>query len=303
MRLGGRWQGIISDVDETVLGSTERRSGVFQHAGHALSYYDLGPLDGPAILLVHGLVSDSSTWQRPADGLAAAGFRVIAPDLLGHGASDKPVDGGYHLPGFAAGLHALLLELGVPSVTVIGHSLGGAVAMQLAHDCPELVHRLVLVSAGGLGRKVHPILRVATLPGAHRLLRLAVNQRTAAIYRAPRLHRSLRLSPDVVSNLGRAGRGLVSPTGRAAFFQTLHNAINPAGQRGSMLEQEYLPRELPTLIIWSQDDPVVPVVHAHQTHAHLPNSRLEIFPGSTHQPHHHSADRFVDAVSTFIRLP
>ena len=147
--------------------------------GQLLAYRDLGPVDGPAILLVHGLMSDGSTWSRPAAGLAEAGYRVIVPDLLGHGSSDKPADGGYHLPYFAASLHSLLTELGVRSVTVVGHSLGGAIAMQLAHDHPELVHRLVLVSAGGLGRQVHPMLRVATLPGAHRVLRLVVNERTA----------------------------------------------------------------------------------------------------------------------------
>lgn len=277
------------------------RSGTVELRGHELSFQDRGPSDGPAILLVHGLVSDSSTWNRAATGLASNGFRVIAPDLLGHGRSAKPADGGYHLTDFSASLQALLVERGVEAATVVGHSLGGAIAMQLAHDRPELVKRLVLVSAGGLGKQVHPALRAATLPGAHRLLRLAVNQRTAAIYRAPRLHRSLRLSPDVVSNLGRAGRGLVSPTGRAAFFQTLHNAITPYGQRGSMLELEYLASGLPTLIVWSREDPVVPVAHAHQTHAHLPNSRLEIFEGSTHQPHHHSAERFVQAVTSFIR--
>jgi pimeloyl-ACP methyl ester carboxylesterase len=287
---------MIAGVTEPV-----SRSGVVELRGHEVSFVDVGPLTGQAILLVHGLVSDSSTWNRAAIGLAANGFRVIAPDLLGHGGSSKPADGGYHLTDFSASLYALLVERGVESVTVIGHSLGGAVAMQLANDQPQLVQRLVLVSAGGLGKKVHPALRAATLPGADRLLRLAVNHRTAAIYRAPRLHRSLRLSPDVVSNLGRAGRGLVSPTGRAAFFQTLHNAIDPSGQKGSMLELEYLASGLPTLIVWSQDDPVVPVAHAHQTHAHLPNSQLEIFEGSTHQPHHHSAERFVEAVTSFIR--
>lgn len=268
--------------------------------GYRQAYRELGPVAGPVILLVHGLMSDGSTWARPAAGLAEAGYRVVVPDLLGHGGSDKPADGEYHLPYFADSLFRLLSQLGASSVTVVGHSLGGAIAMQLAHDHPELVRRLVLVSAGGLGRKVHPMLRVASLPGAHRVLRLVVNERTAALYRAPRLHRSLRLSPEAVANLSRAGRGLVSATGRSAFFLTLRNAITPSGQRGSMMEHGYLPRELPTLIVWSQDDPVLPVQHAYQTHAYLPNSQLVVLPGSTHQPHHHSADRFVQAVAEFV---
>jgi pimeloyl-ACP methyl ester carboxylesterase len=273
--------------------------GVIRHQGRLLSYQDFGPVDAPVVLLIHGMVSDSTTWNRAAAQLADLGHRVLAPDLLGHGDSDKPADG-YELPDFADSLAALLTELGARQATVVGHSFGGAVAMQLAFDHPELVRRLVLVSAGGLGRRVHPLLRAATLPGAHSLVRFVVNHRTAALYRRPRLHRSLRLSPDVVANLGRAGRGLASPPARTAFFQTLKMAIDPFGQRGSLLELDHVQLDLPTLIIWSERDPVVPVTHAHETHAHLRNSTLEIFPGSTHQPHHHSAHRFVQALSDFI---
>jgi pimeloyl-ACP methyl ester carboxylesterase len=273
--------------------------GVIRHHGRLLSYQDLGVVGAPVVLLIHGMVSDSTTWSRAAAGLAERGYRVLAPDLLGHGDSDKPEDG-YQLADFAGSLSALLTELDVGRATVVGHSFGGAVAMQLAYEQPELVRRLVLVSAGGLGRRVHPVLRAATLPGAHSLVRIVVNSRTASLYRRPRLHRSLRLSPDVVANLGRAGRGLASPSARTAFFQTLKGAIDPFGQRGSLLELQHVQLDLPTLIVWSERDPVVPVTHAYETHAHLRNSKLEIFPGSTHQPHHHSAARFVQAVSDFI---
>jgi pimeloyl-ACP methyl ester carboxylesterase len=272
---------------------------VIEHQGRLLSYQDLGPVDAPVVLLIHGMVSDSTTFSRAAEQLAERGHRVLAPDLLGHGDSDKPADC-YRLEDFADSLVALLTELDARAVTVVGHSFGGAVAMQLAYDHPDLVRRLVLVSAGGLGRRVHPVLRAATLPGAHTLVRFVVNSRTAALYRRPRLHRSLRLSPDVVANLGRAGRGLASPPARMAFFQTLKMAIDPFGQRGSLLDLEHVRLELPTLIVWSERDPVVPVAHAYETHAHLPNSTLEIFPGSSHQPHHHAASRFVQAVSDFI---
>jgi pimeloyl-ACP methyl ester carboxylesterase len=273
--------------------------GVIRHHGRLLSYQDLGPVDGPVVLLIHGMVSDSTTWHRAAEQLAERGHRVLAPDLLGHGNSDKPEDG-YELADFADSLATLLTELDARQATVVGHSFGGAVAMQLAYGHPELVRRLVLVSAGGLGRRVHPVLRAATLPGAHGLVRLVVNSRTAALYSRPRLHRSLRLSPDAIANLGRAGRGLASPPARMAFFQTLKMAIDPFGQRGSLLELDHVQLDLPTLIVWSERDPVVPVAHAHETHAHLRNSTLEIFPGSTHQPHHHSAQRFVQVLSDFI---
>lgn len=278
----------------------EWAKGAVDQDGNTIVYTDLGPADGPVVLLVHGMVSDSTTWTRSAQLLAASGLRVIAPDLLGHGESSKPAGGGYLITDFADSLSQLLAELGTGPVTVVGHSLGGAVAMQLAYAHPELVRRLVLVSAGGLGRRVHPVFRAATLPGAHPLFRLTLNRRTAAVLSRPRLHRSLRLSEDALANLERAGRGLVSPSGRTAFFHTLRGAITAAGQRGSMIELDYLSRALPTLIIWSAEDPIVPVAHAYQLHAHLPASRLEILPGGSHQPHHVHADRFVTALRQFI---
>ena len=274
--------------------------GMIEQDGNNIVYTDLGPADGPVILLVHGMVSDSTTWTRPARLLADRGFRVIAPDLLGHGRSSKPADGGYLLPDFSASLRNLLLELNTGPVTVVGHSLGGAIVMQLTHDHPELVRRLVLVSAGGLGRKIHPVFRAATLPAADPIFRLALNERTAAILRRRRLHRSLRLSEDVVANLGRAGSGLVTPSGRSAFFHTLRGVIDRSGQRGSMLELGFLPRSLPTLIVWSAEDPIVPVEHAYQATAFLTDSRLLIMDGTSHQPHHVNADRFATAVADFI---
>ena len=276
-----------------------RHSSV-QIDGHRLVYTDAGPARGPVVLMLHGMVSDSTTWQRSVDLLSSRGFRVIAPDMLGHGASDKPRRG-YTLESFARHASELLTSLRVRAATVVGHSYGGAVAMAMAHYHPQKVDRLVLVAAGGLGREVHPVFRAATLPGARTVVRLLVNRQTALVYRRPRIHRSLRLSPDVVANLSRAGRGLSTTDGRAAFFATLHSAIRPSGQRGSMLEHDYIARDLPTLIVWSERDPVVPVAHAHNTHAHLGNSRLVIFPGSTHQPHHYNADLFADAVTDFIR--
>jgi pimeloyl-ACP methyl ester carboxylesterase len=267
--------------------------------GHRLAYSDLGPANGPVVLFLHGMVSDSSTWLRPAEILSSRGFRTIAPDLLGHGASDKP-HWGYSIESFARDANELLARLRIRSATVVGHSYGGAVAMSMAHAYPKRVDRLVLVAAGGLGREVHPVFRAATLPGARTFLRLLVNPQTATVYRRARLHRSLRLSPEVINNLSRAGRGLSTDDGRAAFFATLHTAIKPSGQRGSMLELDYVARDLPTLLVWSERDPVVPVAHAHRTYAHLPNSQLVIFPGSTHQPHHHSAERFADVLAEFV---
>jgi pimeloyl-ACP methyl ester carboxylesterase len=271
-------------------------------AGHSLSYLTAGPADGPAILLLHGLMSDATTWDRAITPLGGRGFRVIALDLLGHGQSDKP-EAGYGLVDFAAMINQLLVTLRIERAVIGGHSLGGAIAMQFAHHYPDQTDGLLLVCAGGLGRQVHPILRGATLPGARVVVRTAINPRTAAVYAHPRLHRALRLDAEAVANLGRMGRALLAPGGRHAFFETLHSVIEPAGQRGSMIEMGYLSAALPTLIIWSEHDPVLPVSHAHATHDHLPGSRLELFPGISHEPHRRHAVRFAQTVADYFSPP
>lgn len=270
-------------------------------AGHTVGLREAGPADGPPVVLLHGLASDGGTWEPALGPLADLGIYAVAPDLLGHGESDKPRTGEYSLDGFATVLTGLLRELELTSVTLAGHSLGGAIAVHFAYHHPSHVQRLALVAAGGLGRQVHVALRAAALPGAHFVVRALVNHRTARIYRDPRLHRALRLSPEDLVNLGRAGRALSVPDARAAFFASLRSVIEPGGQRGSLIEMDYLAEHVPTLIVWSEADHVIPVSHAHALHEHLPTSRLELLPGSSHEPHRRHADRFSAVLDDFVR--
>jgi pimeloyl-ACP methyl ester carboxylesterase len=266
---------------------------------HRVSYLAAGSVDDPVVLLLHGLASDATTWLPAIEALSAHRLRVLAVDLLGHGGSDKP-ELPYSLTLFGDMVGDFLDALGLGAVTMAGNSLGGAVAMQLGYHQPERVARLVLVSSGGLGKQVHPMLRVASLPGAGQLLGLAVNRRTGTVLRSPRLHGRLRLSPEQVVNLSRAGRNLVTREGRAAFITTLRSVIEPAGQRGSMLEMNYLAAHVPTLIVWSERDHVIPVRHAYDTHERLPGSRLTLLPGSSHEPHRRYAGQFAEAVAAFV---
>src|SRR6201997_4113675 len=130
---------------------------------------------GPAILLIHGIGDNSTTWSTVQTKLAQR-FTVIAPDLLGHGKSDKP-RADYSVAAYANGMRDLLSVLDIDNVTVIGHSLGGGVAMQFAYQFPQLVDRLILVSAGGVTKEVNAALRFASLPmgsEALALLRLPI---------------------------------------------------------------------------------------------------------------------------------
>ncbi|MGA3147705.1 MAG: alpha/beta fold hydrolase, partial [Acidimicrobiales bacterium] len=120
--------------------------------------------DGPVLLLLHGIAGSSKTWI-PAMDLLQTDYTVVAPDFLGHGHSSKPT-GDYSLGNFASWMRDLLVVLGIERATVVGQSFGGGVAMQFAYQFPDLCERLVLVDAGGLGREVNWILRLATLPAA-----------------------------------------------------------------------------------------------------------------------------------------
>src|SRR4030081_1557155 len=117
---------------------------------------------GPAILLIHGIGDNSTTWETVQTKLAQR-FTVIAPDLLGHGKSDKP-RADYSVAAYANGMRDLLSVLDIDHVTVVGHSLGGGVAMQFAYQFPHLVERLILVAAGGVTKDVNVAFRLASLP-------------------------------------------------------------------------------------------------------------------------------------------
>ena len=268
--------------------------------GRVLSYLQAGAVGDPVVLLLHGLASDSETWDRAIEPLAARGFRVLALDLIGHGRSDKP-DGSYLLPDLAASVRDFLTAVGVASATLCGHSLGGAIAMAVASEYPSVVDALVLVSAGGLGREVHPLLRAAALPAAPLVLRAVTRPRLRRLYSDARVHRALRLTDDNLVNLRRAGRAIGAADGRSSFFASLRGVIEPGGQRGSFVDMGLLSPDLLTLFVWNEGDPVIPVAHARAAHAHLPGSRLVVFPGGGHEPHRRNAARFAEEVAAFLR--
>lgn len=269
--------------------------------GHALAYQEAGPADGPVVVLLHGLASDADTWDKAIGPLAEHGLRVLAVDLIGHGESDKPASD-YLLVDFAASLGDFLDALDLRSATLCGHSFGGAVAMYFGTLHPDRVDRLVLVSAGGLGREVHPVLRAASLPVAPVLLRAALRPRLRRLYARPVVHRALRLTPDNLVNLRRAARALGTEAGRTSFFASLRGVITRSGQRAASADMRAFAAQVPLLLIWNEGDPVIPLAHA-QAHAERcqPTTRLVVFPSRGHEPHRRSAERFAHEVASFVR--
>lgn len=265
--------------------------------GHAICYRTAG--SGPAILLVHGIAGRAENWDPIIPALARE-HTVIAPDLPGHGLSGKP-PGDYSIGALASAMRDLLVYLGHERATVIGHSLGGGVAMQYAYMFPERCERLVLMSSGGLGPDVSPILRAAALPGADLFLTLTAGAATAVgapVGRA--LGRiGLRPSPDV-AEVARGFASLADAETRMAFLSTLRAVIGTKGQRVDASNRLYLAAEMPTLIVWGADDPIIPAHHGERAHAAMPGSRLRVFEGAGHMPHFDAPTAIAEALLEFI---
>jgi len=277
---------------------TESSSQQIELHGHPVTYHRMGK--GPAVLLVHGITSSSRTWREVMPALAER-HTVIAPDLLGHGRSAKP-RGDYSLGAYASGLRDLLVALEIPRATVVGHSLGGGVAMQFAYQFPERVERLALVDSGGLGSEVSLVLRAATLPGAEYVLPLMVSSplrgATAAVGSVlGRL--GLHANADV-KGMAEGFESFRDADARRAFVHTARSVIDPAGQRVDATDRLYLAAHVPSLIVWGDKDRMIPVKHAYEAHENMPGSRLEIFEGAGHFPFNDDPERFVALLLDFL---
>jgi pimeloyl-ACP methyl ester carboxylesterase len=266
--------------------------------GHPVSYRLAG--SGPVLVLIHGITSSSRTWERVLPALAEH-FTVLAPDLLGHGESAKP-RGDYSLGAYASGVRDLMIALDHPRATVVGHSLGGGIAMQLAYQHPERVERLALVSSGGLGREVNLMLRAATLPGSEYVLPLlcapAIRDAVRTVGRAMGAI-GLRPGADLQGVLEGFG-SLSELDARRAFRHTTRSIIELGGQRVSAQDRLYLAAGMPTLIVWGERDPMIPVAHGRAAHAEMPGSRLEVFPDAGHFPFNDDPLGFARVLRDFI---
>ncbi|MCX5042591.1 alpha/beta hydrolase [Aldersonia sp. NBC_00410] len=262
--------------------------------------------DGPALLLIHGIGDSSAIWADLVPHLAKD-YTVIAPDLLGHGQSDKP-RGDYSVAAYANGMRDLLAVLGIERATVVGHSLGGAVAMQMAYQFPQLVERLVLVSSSGITKDVHPVLRLISvpvanewmgmlrLPGGHSIARVAWNL-------LDQLHEGtvapgavLTRTPDIMRVLGE----LNDHAAYFAFLKSLRAVVDWRGQVVTLLDRCYLNEAIPVQIVWGARDTIFPVTHAHLAHSAMPGSRIAVFKNAGHYPFRSDSLGFLRVLEEFL---
>jgi pimeloyl-ACP methyl ester carboxylesterase len=266
--------------------------------GHEVIYRTAG--SGPPLVIVHGMVNSSKHWREVALRLAET-HTVIVPDLIGHGDSATP-RGDYALGAHAAVIRDLLSALEIESATVVGHSLGGGIAMVFFWQFPHKVERLALISSGGLGQEVSPLLRGAALPGASVLVRAASH-------------------PAVLGSIDRAGAGLArlgfdkavylkavtralsplqAPGSRRAFLQSLRSVIDVHGQKVSALDRLYLLGPVPTLIAWGERDRTIPIAHGRNAHELIPHSRFETLPRAAHFPNLEDPQGLADVLARWL---
>lgn len=266
---------------------------------HRRAFVKVG--SGPALLLLHGLGCDHTTWEPVIDDLAKR-FTVIAPDLLGHGLSAKP-RADYSVGGYANGVRDLLTVLGIDRVTVVGHSFGGGVAMQFAYQFPERTERLVLVASGGLGPEVTPAIRAITTPGFHQAMGVATlpgvrHAGLAGLRAASRLPLTATRDLDEVADIYDSFK---DPAARHAIRHVVRAVVDWRGQIVTMADRAYLTQAMPMCVVWGRDDRVIPVSHAANAAALAPQARVEVIPNSGHFPHKDHPQRFTKIVTDFVR--
>ena len=266
--------------------------------GHRAVYRAIG--SGPNVVLIHGMINSSRHWEAVAMRLASS-YRVIAPDLIGHGDAATP-RGDYSLGAHAASIRDMLATIGVERATIVGHSLGGGVAMQFFYQFPQFTERLALISSGGLGEEVSPLLRGAALPGSAALLKLATQPRLVGALAAGGGRLRARGNPAGVQlqAVARALGPLQESGSRRAFLETLRAVIDIQGQRVSARDRLYLLGEMPTLIAWGERDRTIPIAHGIAAAEEIPNCRFEEIAGAAHFPNIEAPEALAKILADFL---
>jgi pimeloyl-ACP methyl ester carboxylesterase len=263
--------------------------------GVRVHYQEAGFASRPPVILIHGFTASTLVWSEVLMPIAEAGFRVIAPDLMGFGFSEKPPEGEYTIEGHARRLIGLMDELGIERATLVGSSYGGAIAATCALDYAPRVERLVLVDAvSNDDIKRRPLLRFAATPLVGELispllldLRWMVKRRVqrnsasgSGLYDEKRIeahHLPLR----------------AADTQRAALSMLRHWSAERIRREAHLIKQ-------PTLIIWGEQDLEIPLSDGEHLHEEIPNARLIVFRRCGHLPQEEYPHEFAGLVTDFV---
>lgn len=256
--------------------------------------------DGPVVLLLHGHEQNAASWRHVMPALARD-RRVIAVSLPGHGDSAPPPGGYAPSRDLAPSVADFLDALEIGNVDLVGHSVGGAVALHLALADPARVRTLTLVASAGLGRAVNPLIALDTLPGlgewAIMLSRLPGGHLQRTVLSAAMLFaQPWRVPADFFTEAHALGRRPGQLEASTALARALFSAF---GQRDVLLD-ELDTLTMPTLVVWGTWDLVLPAHHARVAVNRLPHGRLALFRACGHLPHVEQPERFVAELQALL---
>jgi pimeloyl-ACP methyl ester carboxylesterase len=295
-RLVARPRDVTWDEERARLGHAER-SRFADVAGVRVHYLEAGEMSAPAVVLVHGFAASNFVWHDALVPLAEAGFRVVAPDLVGFGFSDKPRDGEYTIEAQTRTLVRLLDALGVKSATLVGSSYGGAVAAVCALDYPERVERLVLVGAVSNNEiKQRLAARIGNVRGVGELF-------APFVLDARHLRKRLRLRAQTArdgrdydeSRVRAQMRPLKAANTQRAILRTLRQ------WDASRVEHEAGRIGQPTLLVWGARDRDVPLRFGERLQTLIPGARLSVFDECAHLPQEERPAEFARLVADFCK--
>jgi pimeloyl-ACP methyl ester carboxylesterase len=275
-------------------GGSRARSVTTQVGGARFHHLEEG--EGPPVVLLHGGSGGGANWFRLLPRLAAR-HRVLAPDLPGFGLS-AAASPSRPLGSVAAALLAeWLAQQQVRDALVVGTSFGGLVAMRLAQQVPARVGRLLLLSTAGLGRGIHPLARLATLPGIATLSMRPTRRGTRSVFRALLTTNRANLSREQQDALVNYLYVSARTAGTRYLVETMRLFGSIRGQREVVAPAELATLQQPASVVWGALDRFLPIAHAHDAARHLPNARLVIVDDAGHSPNWETPDAVLEAIA------
>ncbi|MDQ3651955.1 MAG: alpha/beta hydrolase [Acidobacteriota bacterium] len=274
------------------------RSRFIEVEGVRVHYQEAGASDAPPVVLIHGFCASAFVWGDVLLNIAAMGFRLIAPDLIGFGFSEKPRDGEYTIDAQARMIVRLMDALRIKRAALVGSSYGGAVAASCALDFPERVERLVLVDpVSNDDVKNQTLLRLAASPVMGDLVSpLIIDSRRLMRWRMAKVYADGSAPHLVGAERMRAHHlPLRNANAHRAVLRTLRR------WNAGRVEREAHRITQPVLLIWGEDDRDIPLVHGERLHALIPNSRLIVFRGCGHLPQEERPEEFAGLVAGFCK--
>lgn len=267
--------------------------------GATIHYQEFGNPADPKLLLIHGYTASTYVWKSVAPEFAERGYHVIAPDLLGFGYSDKPASFEYSIQAQARMVMRLMNVLGIGQASIVGSSYGGAVASVLTLDYPERVEKLVLVGAVINDRPMQqPIMRLAGLPLVGEIM-------TPFLLDSRLFMRHRMKNTFAPENRDLVTKDRIESVRRPLNAADAHRAVLKSARNwdADRIEQDAHLIDQPTLLLWGEDDLVIPVGNGHKMHDKVLNSRFVVFKNCGHLPMEEMPEQFVSVIDDFCSDP